>query len=153
MEIIGLKKDGAGGLGMKTLTGIRRSVCFAWVVPVMHVAELLEVCTTWKGNKDTHTAKNCYDRHTGGLEVFRDGQGRSWSGLGGVQKLLWLLWEQHYHKRELSACMRLSPRQETLQGTAPGPSNPGRGRRQEVPSAQTSSDHSSLAWSTWAVPG
>lgn len=82
VEIISLKKGEARGLGMKTVTGIKRSVCFAEVVPVLRAAELLVVSTTWKGNEDTHTATNGYGRHTEDSEVYRDGQGRSWSGLG-----------------------------------------------------------------------
>lgn len=69
----------------------------------------------------TQKTQRCTEMDRAGLEV-------GW-GAGATAAL----WEQHYHKRELSACVRLSPRPETPQGKAPGLSNPGRGRRREVP--------------------
>lgn len=140
VEIISLKKMRQDNWRWK-LTGIKRSVCFAQVVPVMHVADLLVDCTAWKGNKDTHTAKNGYDRHAGDLEAFRDGQGRSWSALG---------FRSYYDFCGSSIITRGSctpvwdchPGQKHFRRF----SNPGRGRRWEIPSAHTGSDRCSLEW-------
>lgn len=123
-----LKKDEARGLEMKTVTGRERSVCFAQVVPVMHAAELLEVCTTWKGNKDTHTAKNGYDGHTGDLKVFRDGQGRSWSG-SGFRNYCDFCGSSIITRGSCPPVWDCHPGKKHRRETAPGLSNPG--RRQE----------------------
>lgn len=123
-----LKKDEARGLGMKTVTGRERSVCFAQVVPAMHAAELLEVCTTWKGNKDTHTAKNGYDGHTGDLEAFRDGQGRSWSG-SGFRNNCDFCGSSIITRGSCPPVWDCHPGKKHRRETAPGLSNPG--KRQE----------------------
>lgn len=142
-----LKKDEARGLGMKTVTGRERSVCFAQVVPVMHAAELLEVCTTWKGNKDTHTAKNGYDGHTGdlecsemdraGLEVAR-GSGTTVTSVGAA-----LSPEGAVRLYEI-----VTPARNTAGKRHQGSQTRAGGKR-----AQTGSDHSSLEWRAWAEPG
>lgn len=52
--------------------------------------------------------------------------------------------ERCYHKRELSACMRLTPQTKTLQRNSNRALKNLRGRKQEVLSTQT--DFSRVAW-------